>query len=217
MGLISRSGIAAAFMLCAGAACGTGRSILQAEAGCAPPCWQGVTPGKTQAAEVPQLLAEAKHALSGEVDDLGPYGIYDHRYVFALAAGGDGIIHASDGQVVAIRFIGLHAPLSRVLEALGPPESVLAVRGYDLYVNAVDPARGIYWETRYPSWRMERATLSQTTPVDEIGYFDPASFELLLDAGMMSGGSLDAEEVMGSLRPWRGYGRIVDLYPLFNP
>lgn len=193
-------------------------SVLD-ESSCKPPCWNGITPGETSYSQASQVVKSLDELDSENVADINlPWKIFDKRIWFYLYKDSsqvkvqtDGAIYFLDDKVIALllqRNIG--KTFSEMIEIVGEPEVIISMPfvGGGPVVMAINASEGIMFEFYADSDRLQ-----PETEIDNVMFFDNTHYEELLDAEMFSLGSYDAKETRKIMYPWKGYGKIDELYP----
>jgi hypothetical protein len=81
-------------------------------------------------------------------------------------------------------------------------------------ITVLDPDKGIAYTFNTNDLPMgKHSELRPDTPISMITYFDPDSYNDLLDAKIFSMSFLGREETLKYLHPWTGFGSIEKKYP----
>lgn len=188
---------------------------------CKLPCWNGVVVGKTTKGEFSQILNklpiidQEKIFLDGE-----PWKFFSETSYFSF---NDVDIHCVayylGKNIVNLTFSGeLRTTFGEMVDLVGEPDYILTVLtvlptvGYS--VTAIYPTLGIEYSynTRDLSKQASREIRSDI-PIDFLSFFDPEIYNDFIDASLFGQGSLSGEETRESMRPWDGYGPLLEKYP----
>ncbi len=198
---------------------GSGVSILSSSR-CELPCWNNITPGRTSQEDALQII----RGLDGVdqksvVGPNNPYMIFSGKIGFSLYLDPqhkntptDGEIYVmNDKVIVLILTRNLNLNFGEMTEKIGEPENIVSIpfHGRNPVVMAIDSEEGVKFEF-YAEFDSE---LQPETNIDTVMFFDPSHYEDLLDIGMFSTGAYSALDTQKIMYPWKGYGRIEELYP----
>ncbi|MBN1259076.1 MAG: hypothetical protein JXB35_00205 [Anaerolineae bacterium] len=190
-------------------------STLLADASCAPPCWNGIDPGKTPEWEAIRILQETGRAGSitqyGDPDEGGVVGWAFRRPVRESA----GYLYSTDGHVVAINIMTLGAfDMGQALEKYGEPETlwlrrrqIADRRWIEVELSYPDPGIFIRAEIDLPfDATGTPALLDENTPIGRVIYYAPAYQEYLLASRLLFRES--PEQLHEMSQPWTGLGPL---------
>jgi hypothetical protein len=194
--------------------------VVSAE--CEPPCWRGITPGKTSGDEVYELFSKFPDRLAGGGKG-GASTIFDAYYVFDLSGDIRVVVTTIDGTVAIIGFLREEGLMTfeNAINKFGSPQyatqsfymarPVFLTPATHMYFNALNIQKGVAFafdtNRRFPP----KQSVSESTLVTEITYFDSHKIEILLKQGLVVS-SQDEFEIK-DLIIWKGYGNISELYP----
>lgn len=197
---------------------------------CEPPCWKNIWPGKTTKEETVSRLQELPEVDPTTITLNGkPWNIFeDAIYFYFKESKIEGHVYISNGKVSLLQIFRegnreLDVTFGEAVNELGEPEYIINVPvsgGLPLapstsyIVTALQPGRGFEfdYDTRYLP-KAQKAELKPENKLRVIGFFDPAFFDQLLDAGFFSLGYLNASETRKYMIPWDGYGILAEKYP----
>jgi hypothetical protein len=178
---------------------------------CKPPCWETIAPGTTTKDEALVILSKID-AIDQPAVDLNRSDLtgFDDEIQFALHEDNNGYagwIYFLDNQVSMIAFQANQSiTLQQAIELFGAPQSVLVIHAGEFDgVTLLNPDSGIAFNYK------SKKQLSEIKPSDEIDgvyFFDPKQYPNILASGVFSYYQLDAEETLGRLRAWKGYGAL---------
>ena len=125
----------------------------------------------------------------------------------------------SESALVSILMLcgELNTTIGEIVEIIGDPEGIISDPNYTggRSVMLVNPRQGVYyWYNTDEVPRNLEFVLTPDIEVKCLASFDPAIYEEILDAGMLSMGHLNAEETLKMMYPWGGYGNLDEKYPL---
>jgi len=224
----------AVFLILFLSACGQSTSPIITDDICAPPCWNGIIPGKTTEPELRSILDQLSiiDPESVVVSDQEP--LFNHTYIVTLEKGRILVfINFLDNVVSLILFtpldiIGddLGITFGEAVEAFGEPEFVVntttmgptkflwfnvGINPWTL-ISAMHLQKGIEYHYRIPLLSKHPSQqIEPDTRLLEASFFDPAAFEQLADKRMFSG--MNFEQTAERMYPWAGYGDIESKYP----
>jgi hypothetical protein len=177
---------------------------------CAPPCWQGIIPGETTAEEALQILQSSPY-VKKSIETTGSYTLGAIWAYWKISSGGvslglrDGLVHE----------ISLNTPyrltLGEAVEKFGMPEALM--------VNSAGIPEDPWWMIHiyYPAIGMkfrvdkqfEDPSLEPSTKISGVTFVAPQSSLGGLLAELYE---TYREDYLEHTRPWRGYGRIFEVY-----
>lgn len=191
-------------------------SAILTSTSCDPPCWNGVTPGQ----EDPWAIYETISSLEG-VDSASVTINTDKQARVSNISwnfqrpspDAQGVIYFKDDRVQAISILTVDSlKLGQLVEKLGAPESYWTRLGHRefndyLTVTLVNPSKGFAVDVLLDlKAGKNQVTVKESTPVFRVVYFDPASFDSLLETRIII--DSPAATRTGSFHPWTGFGPI---------
>ena len=200
----------------------TGASLLTGTP-CAPPCWEGITPGKSDEEQVLHVLSNSPFVRAGSIDSrevLERGGALTEIEWYGRGKA-PSWVYLRDNLVLRNEVRLDQGPtLEQIVEKYGPPEAVQAyLRFPPVYVVILDyPARGFtLWSLNYPAPFVDlykRFLVDNHTGRIEKGlrvryviYYAPTSLPAALrDVFLYNPGY--AEKIASEVHPWRGFGPI---------
>jgi hypothetical protein len=208
---------AAAIFACSPVPVSVNRGLLTGEP-CAPPCWQGLTPGVSTEQELVAVLEASgqvdPRSLHQESGGCGQLTYWRTRHPFANLSTLSGWTtnYACTSHTVlkvVMEYLSYEVNLEQLLEIYGPPDVFSAQpagipeRPY-VEVNLYYPARGLVCQLELSD---HEEALRPETRVVRAWYFAPTSFESL--GNPASGVPFPpAEYAADVLQEWQGYGPI---------
>lgn len=191
-------------------------SVILTSTSCDPPCWNGIYPGQ----EDPYAVFEIVNSLAGvnqgsivtETDREDR--ITDIYWSFQRPSpDAQGVVYFKDDHVEAISILTIDSiKLGQLIEKLGEPESYwteLGRREFNefLTVTLVAPAAGYSAVVRIDlKPGQNQVTIKDSTPVFRVTYFDPKTYDSLLQGRILI--DTPAHARTGSFKPWTGFGPI---------
>jgi hypothetical protein len=191
-------------------------SVILSDTRCAPPCWAGITPGQTNSNDAYSILGE----ISG-VDEDGILLNYDRddtltslQWIFLRPLPDNlGTLHFEQDLVTAVDILTVNSlTLEEAVERLGEPALLWSRIGSGdnreyLDVYLVNPAAGYRLELvlDIPQGASE-VELKAAAGVFSVLYFDPQSFQHLLDTGILI--NTPGHSFPGDFQAWPGYGTL---------
>lgn len=181
---------------------------------CDAPCWNGITPGQTDAWDIYESLYEIEGISAVGVeynrnDQLESYNWYFERPV----EDSGGSIWFDGDRVAAVEILTINAlNLEELFEKLGEPESYWKeLRTGDqreyLDVFLLYPSKGylaeVLLDTKYGSTTVQ---IKPTTGVFKVTYYDPQRFSELIGTKILFNVPMNADTL--ALENWTGYGQI---------
>ena len=198
------------------AGCRAKKSILLEDTLCEPPCWQNIIPGFSSSEDAlvilrgTSLLASTPSALPRKIDDFRSYNSWNFQKNMRERGG---VITYFNDTVAYIEFDVRGAfRIGEMIDYYGEPELFSAISGWHdsrwLRVCWIYPTQGILITHFNHNWRPsgEYARLSSNLPVDDVYYFDPDLYDLLVETVFFQLTRL--EVVQASIQPWVGYGLV---------
>jgi len=197
------------------------KEIISAE--CEPPCWRGISPGKTTGNEAHELISKFPDRINGNVKG-GPSDFFDAYYPFDLSNGTRVVVCTISDVVVMIAFsrdegvitfgdaIKLFGAPQYATQSivLGPGLPILPSSSWHTYFNVLNVERGVAWSFDTYRYLFPVQTVGESTLITYVTYFDPEQIETLLKDGSL----VSRDEVyLYMLNPWVGYGKLSELYP----
>ena len=189
----------------------TDRSLFTSQP-CAPPCWQGITPGETTAEEAMGILQSSPYVKKESIERTGSYALGAIGAYWRASPGGvrvrlrDGLVHE----------IALGTPyrltLGEVVEQFGVPEAIV--------VQSIGVPEHLRWgiSMYYPAGGMDFAMVDDRfeapslEPSTKIGGVRLVASRSSLEGLLAELYETCAETYLECSRPWRGYGRIFEIY-----
>lgn len=193
-------------------ACQPRPSIILTDTSCVPPCWRQIEPGRSTIREALTALS-AIPELDTPVDDIAAVEQrgYEGWLFTSRVRESSGSVHFVGDRVTLIWFT-LRNPLrlEELISRFGEPEQVSAISGWAdsrwLNIAFLYPEKGViarHLDVRF--WPETRpAVIRPDLPIAEVIYFDPNLYDELLRSRDLI--PEDYEIILGSLRPWRGFG-----------
>lgn len=176
---------------------------------CLLPCWNNITPGDTTILEAKQIMASSQGKIEvvyfdylQEVDfliSLDPLGMQEAH----------GTIASDAGKVSTIWISGkTQTTMKEVITQIGIPVHVISTRfgGGGITVVVLYPQHGVAF--LLPKQTNE---ISERTEISALVIFDSRKF--LLTDNNLPIGELEGKNIQELIYPWKGYGKINDLYP----
>lgn len=198
---------------------GDGDTSLRTLQPCAPPCWQGITPGQSNAADVRRILPTLPFIQSGSIEEQPyPEGNGSAFSWFYLHPGGFGSILLLDDRVSTIEARpGFQLELGEVVERFGSPERFYPanVRGPDggfYIVSLYYPGEGlVFFTSRLPQLPLDATeyTVSPNFLVDKVVYLEPGTFEEVIHRLTPGAEELFIKDSL----PWKGFGTFAGILP----
>jgi len=188
---------------------------------CELPCWNDVVVGKTTKSELSQIISKLPIIDQDKIFiDGDSWEFFSGRSYFSFKRADINCETYYLGEtIVNLTFSGeLRTTFGEIVDLLGEPDyiltglTVLPTVGYS--VTAIYPALGIEYSynTRILSKRTSK-DIGPDIPIDFISIFDPEIYNDLIEASLFGQGSLTGEQIRESLRPWDGYGVLLEKYP----
>lgn len=187
---------------------------LLIETDCRLPCWSGITPGLTNSTEALQRIGANPDINQTSLQQIGDSTNGDVTWNWLTPARRmlPGIVW-HEGTVRRIELGVPNAiPLQESIAKLGEPEAVVAIMGgqpehWYWIVTLYYPRKGVELSAYLPEFSDQ---LTEETPVEVVVLFEP------VDLGQRIADKFTDPDVAAletrSVRPWRGFGSVVDLY-----
>jgi hypothetical protein len=184
------------------------------------PCWFDICPAITDKTGAMSSLARIPFVDASTIvaKSENTPGSYIH-WRFKPEVMDFGRIYYHDDQVSYISIyprLEDHLTVHDVVAKYGTPEFVWAYSDWAdarwLYLALVYRDKGLYVVSFDSDWQSaEVAKISSETPVTEVIFFDPTSFEDLMtefEGTNWRGAGYSFADIMLRLQPWQGYGEI---------
>jgi hypothetical protein len=198
---------------------------------CELPCWNNIIAGQTTETDLLQILDSLSIVDPRSIQNANqPWNVFDNKVYFAIyqdAATNQqskirGYSYSIDGIVSQLILCGeIHTSMGDIVDVIGEPENILSggnIEDSGRLVILMNSQKGIsYWYTAQKTRNSQRYEITPDVQVDCIDVFDPVLYEKLLDAKLLSGGHLNAEETLKVMYPWNGYGDLEEKYPPRQP
>jgi hypothetical protein len=182
---------------------------------CAPPCWENVIVGITTKKEALNILSKVDRIDQPIVDKNLPLVGFDDAINFSRNKDLNslGFLYILNDKVSLIGFEHkLGVTLQHAIELFGKPKSVLVVNVGEINaVTFINSQKGIAFGYGFSSGSTE---IKPEDGIDDVTFFDPLQYQLLLNSEILSYGQMNATETVYNLRPWVGYGSIENYRPL---
>ncbi len=205
-------------------------SILE-KSNCELPCWNNIVAGQTTEADLLKILESLPIVDQGSIQNTHqPWSIFDNQINFSFRqdwainhkAKIRGYVDLTKDIVSGLMLCGeINTSLGDIIKATGEPENILSgdnIEQPGRLVILINSQKGIsYWYTAHRTRSSQRYEITPDVLVDCINTFDPALYEKMLDAKLLSGGHLNAEETLKVMYPWDGYGDLDEKYPPRQP
>jgi hypothetical protein len=177
---------------------------------CRPPCWEGITPGQTNASEAEQLLRQLPEVdVLKQGQSVTPPPPYETIYWSWKNNYGSGSVLSSldTSAVFDIRLAFPHDfTLGEVIEAYGQPSHVLAMASRNLEkLDETDYILEIYWQSKgiriepsqqYPP---HRPVIDSNLTSHSVDFFEPGA------AGLEHTVEFGNPAHLKFLTPWKGF------------
>lgn len=190
-------------------------SILN-DSTCQAPCWNEITPGKTSKDEA---IKNIKNISKNSIDIFSqPWKIFDEHIRFsfeannALIQGEAYFVNKKVNTLILSGEMGL--TVGELVSKIGEPESVISMLfdGAGTVLIAIYPSKGVKFEIFAKSENFQQETL-----IGNLMFFDTGYYQNLLEIGMFSMGTYNANETKKIMYPWDGYGNLDEKYPPRQP
>jgi hypothetical protein len=194
---------------------------------CNPPCWETIYPGVTTEEETLVILKGLSNIDQKNISTHGSQWVIfdDIIYFQSTPKNWDGYAYILNHKVTLLDFNGnLNINFRDVIKENGNPKFVINVPTHgggipgiptvSYSITVLDPDKGIAYTFNTNDLPMgKHSELRPDTPISMITYFDPDSYNDLLDAKIFSMSFLGREETLKYLHPWTGFGSIEKKYP----
>ncbi len=200
-------------------------SILE-KSSCELPCWNNIVPGQTTETDLLRILENLPTVDQASIQNTNqPWNIFRNTVYFSLHQGWtlsqkpkvEGTAYLRGDIVSDLILCGeINTRLRDIIQATGEPENILSgdhIEQSGRLVILINSQKGIsYWYTAYKTGKNQQYEITPDDLVGCIDLFDPAIYEKLLDAKLLSGGHYNAEETLKVMYPWDGYGNLDEKY-----
>lgn len=194
---------------------------------CLAPCWRNIEPGRTQEEEALSIIKEFNDVKGNEIGIGGALDIFTSSIHFALQSEITVRVYFIDDVVALIRFersTGISS-FEKCIDEFGTPQK--AIRTY-LYgpgspigaTTTIHPWFFVLYPEEgvvigYDTFQFLRATpsISPSSKVSVIGFFDAGLYEELLEKGFLVYIDISEKISEKDLFDWQGYGNFDELYP----
>jgi hypothetical protein len=193
---------------------------------CPPPCWEDIRPGETTVEQTLVILQQLPDIDQKEISTHGEaWNTFENIiYFHILSKKIDGFAYILDQKVALLLFVGeLDITFDEASQKIGLPKFVINIPTYSgppgipsvgYSITAFDPEKGIgYSYNTAEIVKAMQAEVEPDIPIRMIIYFDPRSYDHLLDGGIFSMSLLNRNDTLKNIRPWDGYGPIEKKYP----
>lgn len=189
---------------------------------CAPPCWNGLTPGETSQPEALQVI-EGLDGIDSEKTKVitAPWKVFNKEIWFYIVRDdfltkkqtSGALYFINDKLAVILLQLNVGVTFGEMVEMGGEPDVIVSLQSPEaILVRAILLSRGISFD-----FYARSDQFSAETRIDNVMFFDSLYYEQLLDAEMFSLGDYGANDTKKMMYPWSGYGSIEELYPLVFP
>ena len=190
-------------------------SIVLTSQECEPPCWKGIQPGVTSAAETTNTLFEIEGinvdsisvitgTTSGDIEQINWSFITPVRDL-------SGSVYLADQRVSVITLFTINSlKLSAVFDRFGEPELIwleveLSKYREILEIYYIYPATGLLIESVIDlKAGTSQVEIKENTQVYRVAYFNPDKYNELLDSRILIRRPLHARK--NNPQPWAGFG-----------
>lgn len=200
------------------ASCKPRPSTVLQDISCEPPCWYGITPGKSTKDDVKLLLPKITEIDPNSIEDtdITTGGTYDHIKWRFDSGDGDfgGVIYFRDGIVASIGIGPKKGAinLEDAIEKFGEPEFTYAYKEKGeidrMVIFLLYPTKGYMFLYNSGQFRSGSDSVEPTHPIEYVDYMDPMLFNELVTSHPFLGISQDLATLQQNMRPWEGYGDI---------
>lgn len=188
--------------------------------------WEGITLGISSKKELLSALTASEMIQPDTIKARGkPWSSFDDIVYFKLNNGELGQAYINGDRVVLIELSNLkQISISLLIELYGNPGKIyihgVLGKGFllgdalHILIEGIYPEQGIifgYDSSSIIRWKPRKITPG--TEIDWIDYFNPIDYKMLLESGVFSLGPKISEK---DLLPWKGFGKVEDLYPGVN-
>ena len=181
---------------------------------CSPPCWYDIRPGKTSEQELLESLQSIPIVDESSITTHGgQWKIFDNIVYFSLPEELESEVYILQNKVSMIDFTGrMDISAEEAINRFDEPQKALFLysRG-ETSVILIYPEKGIILRFTVDGVPKE---IKPTSKLNLISYFDPDSYQELLDAGIIAFSMLNGQETLDKIKPWTGFGLISTEYPI---
>ncbi len=202
------------------------QSLIFSSPTCRPPCWQNIYPGKSSLIDVVNIVKKLAFVNHDTISTQGePWSIFDDAVYATSQTGKIRIeIYFLEDKVSKINFSGtINMVFSQAIEELGAPEYIINIPlsggmpldpSLSFNIIAIIPEQGIGYsfDTRNLEGNLKK-DIQPESSLDKIFFFNPDDYEIILNAGLFSSPYLTGTETQKYMKPWAGYGSILEKYP----
>lgn len=182
---------------------------------CGKSCWNNIIVGETNKQEFLKIVSALPNVNQGSITSyMTNGGLFDEVISFQFyrnLAQKDSLVTVSartkNQKVVFMTFQGeLGATFQTIFDAFREPDSVSSLWVFDGGINThfINSVQGIEIIQYFDS---EKSTIQADTEVMNLSLFDPNQYSTYLGSDLLTG---DYKGVI--MYPWKGYGKIEDLY-----
>lgn len=194
--------------------------LFEGSSSCKPPCWNGLTPGKSSTSDVLHFLDSFSSRLRWPDRRIDKFGT---QIQWIRIAGGSQPrvvdFYMDDGKLTFIQsWLPVPATLGQVVQHFGPPEymeALLAVGpdGHLYKLEVYYPKRGLSFEISPLGMAIApnkpyAGQIRADMPVDTIEYYQPGDLPSYFMAKHGYGPSYAQEEIDANVRLWSGFGPV---------
>jgi hypothetical protein len=176
---------------------------------CEPPCWENITPGLTTTEDALSILSEIKPIDKPIHNTNLNLPGYDEELYFTLHNDKSqlGFLSILDDKVSSINFdCKMELTLQEAIGLFGSPQYILGIRSGEINaITLLDPQKGIAFGYFLKSRANE---IKPQDKISNVTFFDPKTYQLLLNIEVFSWNQMTAEETIRNMHPWEGFGRI---------
>lgn len=197
-------------LLCTLLICGCSSSYkLITNPNCSPPCWNGMTPGRTTVEEVKESFPFTKEVRDDETGwAMNLHGYSDYFIWSYLGNRITGQMGFHDHVLSQITIFGqLDLSLQKAISFFGTPESIAVSESIisNLHkqarmVNILFPEDGV--SLMFYSYNMTIIRLRPNTDIISVSYVDPSHFRETLEERITQ---ISPSDFMDRYFPWQGY------------
>lgn len=185
---------------------------------CAPPCWQGITPGVTTLDDT--LIILSNLTFLNSPSRVGEVQIFEERIV--VTPNDDawvGNLNFIDGKVVEMYFWGeLTTTFEEAEKSFAIPKEVLYYQQYtgNIVLTVFNLDKGVAYgtESLYLTKAEHKDFLSPQSPVNTLVYWDTKYWELLVENEAFIVTNFKEGDIAANLQKWKGYGKPNEQYDL---
>lgn len=193
---------------------------------CISPCWQNIYPGKTEQDEVIEILNHLEFVDQKSITVRGePWSIFNDAIYATFRSGKiKAEIYFINKKVSMMIFSGeIDLQISDAIDDFGEPKYVINIPmsggmplapSSSFVIVAVNPEKGIEYsfDTRNLAGNLKKEIRADTL-LGLISFFNPNDYEKILNDRLFSMAELSGEETIQYMKPWTGYGSILEKYP----